>query len=480
MYRMGTGDCFAIKFYSKSRHPFKVLIDAGAWSGSQQKLEPYIQDLKSYLEDYADVMIITHEHKDHVHAFDVCEELFTDGHFNVGEIWMAWTENEQARKVKEWKEKYGQKKKALAMAADTLKKALDSDEYKKQFDGNQHGLDQLAARNNFSEVLNGFADLHMPAAANGVYKGGLKGMEVAKNNIIKKEIKDFSPGDIITDLDGMDGMKMYVFGPPKLYEDIKKEAGGEGASYRHNKILEESGAFGAAVINAFEGGATSDEVMPFDDQYTLTTVHPITSQYNNADWRKIDVDWLYSAGSLALRMNSLTNNLSLALAFEFTDSGKVILFPGDAEYGSWASWHNIPWDEKGRDGKTPLTEDLLNRTVFYKVAHHLSHNGTAQKQGLEMMKSRDLAAMATLDYDTISSGWKSTMPNRELIGELLSRTKGRLMIMNEEGLYYDFHNKIPMSQKVTEARNRMSAAEKKKFTTAMQETDLYIQYTVEG
>ena len=85
--------------------------------------------------------------------------------------------------------------------------------------------------------------------------------------------------------------------------------------------------------------------------------------------------------AFALRMNGLTNNLSLALAFEFMDSKKVMLFPGDAEFGSWASWHRIKWDEKGADGKH-YTEDLLNRTVFYKVAHHLSHNGQPKDLGL--------------------------------------------------------------------------------------------------
>ncbi len=107
----------------------------------------------------------------------------------------------------------------------------------------------------------------------------------------------------------------------------------------------------------------------------------------------------------------MTNNLSLALAIGFEDSGRVMLFPGDAEYGSWASWHKINWTEPSRTPGTHLTEDLLNRTVFYKVAHHLSHNGTAQRLGLEMMRAPDLAAMATLDYSVISNGWTTTMPN---------------------------------------------------------------------
>ena len=155
-----------------------------------------------------------------------------------------------------------------------------------------------------------------------------------------------------------------------------------------------------------------------------------------------------------------------------------MLFPGDAEYGSWASWHKIKWDNTGTDGKH-FTEDLLNRTVFYKVAHHLSHNGTAQRLGLEMMKSTDLVAMATLDYDAISDGWKSTMPNRAIIRELLAKTKGRVMIMKEEGLFFDFNEEVPLKDKISEARTRMTSKEKSDFEKNFEETEFYLQYKLQ-
>jgi len=63
---------------------------------------------------------------------------------------------------------------------------------------------------------------------------------------------------------------------------------------------------------------------------------------------------------------------------------------------------------KGKDGK-PWAEDLLGRTVFYKVGHHLSYNGTALEKGILMMKDPSLAAMATLDRHRIAKGWTSTM-----------------------------------------------------------------------
>ena len=97
MYRMGTGDCFAIKFFAGKKISFKMLIDAGTWQGSKEHLDPYIKNLKEYIDDFVDVLVVTHEHKDHVYAFDACEDLFTDGNFNVGEIWMEEAQNSQRK-----------------------------------------------------------------------------------------------------------------------------------------------------------------------------------------------------------------------------------------------------------------------------------------------------------------------------------------------------------------------------------------------
>ena len=79
------------------------------------------------------------------------------------------------------------------------------------------------------------------------------------------------------------------------------------------------------------------------------------------------------AGVLALAMNNATNNASLVLAFELSKGGKVLLFVGDAQAGNWRSWSDDTFD----DGGTKVTaEELLSRTVLYKVGHHGSHNAT--------------------------------------------------------------------------------------------------------
>ena len=45
MYRMGTGDCFALKFFAGKREKFKMLIDAGTWEGSKDHLTPALNQI---------------------------------------------------------------------------------------------------------------------------------------------------------------------------------------------------------------------------------------------------------------------------------------------------------------------------------------------------------------------------------------------------------------------------------------------------
>lgn len=488
MYKMGTGDCFAIKFMSGNTVKFKMLIDAGTWSGSTEKLTPYIEDLLEYLDHQVNVLIVTHEHLDHVHAFDACRDTFLgEAGLTADEIWMGWTENDKSSKVRRWKTDYGEKKMALSMAAQRMQSAVASTDYKLQYDGDPYGEEILGMREWFAYNLSAFAELHV--SENALYKGGLKGMEVVKKELANDNIQYFEPGQIIENLPGADGLKFYVLGPPTDYTDVKKEKGksGTGESYDHNDDIEVNNGFASAVVN-YDNREALDRLSPFDPQYlepenpTPGDTPPTRVSYNlkGKEWQKIDYDWLQSGGSLALRMNSKTNNLSLAIAIEFEDSGRVMLFPGDAEYGSWASWHKINWNLPSRNGKPHFTQDLLSRTVFYKVAHHLSHNGTAKKLGLEMMEDKNLVAMATLDYDVISSGWTGTMPNRDIVRDLIRQTKGRLMIMNTENLYLDFNNQEPLIDKITEGRRTMSKKEADEFKKYLKETELYIQYTIKG
>jgi len=490
---MGTGDCFIIKMFKGEDNTFTMMIDCGTWTGSGDRLEPYIKNLKEYVREgrstgpaTIDLLVVTHEHLDHVSVFKTCKELFTTD-FVVKKIWMGWTENDAPAsandplgdQLKHWKEEYGQRKKALNVAADRLNALMA--------DAETAGENTvLGFQPDFAFAVDRFAQLHF-SAREGAYVGGLAGMEVVKKEIAQNNISYLHPGQIISNQQGAEGIKFYVLGPPTSIDLIKAEGApadepGETFSHSQNNKGTDNDSFAAALLNLTDPQPLSS-ILPFDESYLADET---MQAYASEPWRMIDHDWLNSAGSLALRMNSATNNLSVALAIEFPDSGRVMLFPGDAEYGSWKSWHSINWQTKDpySDNKPLETRGLLSRTVFYKVAHHLSHNGSARRLGVEMMTSPELVAMATLDYNVISPGWTNTMPNRDLITDLLVRTKGRLIIMNDEGLSIDRTvDKQPLRDKIQAVREQlMTATENTEFRESFSEgpgkKKLYYQFKV--
>jgi hypothetical protein len=144
-------------------------------------------------------------------------------------------------------------------------------------------------------------------------------------------------------------------------------------------------------------------------------------------WRRIDQDWLLSAARLSLQMDNATNNTSLVLAFEFIETGEVMLFAADAQIGSWKSWLSLEWRLEGPGLTRVDTPDLLRRTVFYKVGHHGSHNATLKEGGLEGMTSPKLVAAIPVDQEFANNSKHWEMPALELYKRLQERTQGRLL-----------------------------------------------------
>ena len=332
-----------------------------------------------------------------------------------------------------------------------------------------------------------FKSLHF-SDDNTKYIGGQKGMEVVKRKIKKKRIRYFNAGDTL-ELPNLPGMKFYILGPPDSFDFVKKTKGKKGSNeaYSLNLGVDRSNSFASVITE--DGGMQRP---PFDATYCASTkkedeikkdnrTKKANKYYNSIDrWRSIDYDWLVTgAGQLALRVKRGLNNLSLVMAIEFETSKKVMLFPGDAEIGSWESWHTIDWNSHQK-GKTHLTEDLLRRTVFYKTAHHNSKFGTAKEKGLEMMTSPELVIMTTLDYDNILSGWKSTMPNSEMLNVMLAKTKGRLILMNEKDLFVDKEKTIKLSDAIKTEQQRLTQSELDAFEANFEKDDLFKQYRVKA
>ena len=115
--------------------------------------------------------------------------------------------------------------------------------------------------------------------------------------------------------------------------------------------------------------------------------------WNDAEWRRVDSDYLGDATELAIALDNMTNNTSLVLAIELVDSGDVLLFAADAQVGNWLSWQRCSWQV---GNETVTGTDLLKRTVFYKVGHHGSLNATLKEKGIQLMerlKSRSVPSI---------------------------------------------------------------------------------------
>jgi hypothetical protein len=449
MYCMGTGDCFVLKFLAGKQPQFTMLIDCGSCVGKRPNFLPYIQDLVGYVEGKLDLLVVTHEHLDHVNGFDKCLAEFET--LTIGEAWFAWTEDPddagglaQDLLKKRQKMRLGLRKAISKMHANRTEIEAEQQNLK----ANQQALLSLDA---FLDGMDTLGNINLDEDA--PRDESLAGMRKIKQLLKAKQVRTryLTPGSSLT-MPLLPGVRFHVLGPPLDKAHIFAN-GKEGRdTYKRHEVMGE----GLLAMNSFVnlGEESTNAELPFAAKFAvpqgghleqhsagatdetaayLKQVTALIDSYSSPDnkWRNIENEWLYSAGSLAIRLDSHINNTSLALAVEIGTGGPVLLLPGDAEYANWESWHLIDkWKGIGPKGKH-FVEDLLNRTVFYKVAHHLSFNGTPLDKGIRLLNNPDLAVMVTLDRSRISSRWKTTMPNKRLLQDLMERSQGKCILMDE-------------------------------------------------
>lgn len=413
MYRQGHGDCFLLAFRKgRSRRAYFVLIDCGRKSGSTPtdlhadgiEFDDVIEELYKDCGGKLDLVVVTHEHQDHVSGFPKPGE---DGHpfskIEVHELWLAWTESEDDPTAQALRERYNDTLLSLALVHEKLSRL-------KGLEGQDTGLaDEIAE---FLELETGHAQgrdvLREMASAMGVapadisagpeqafaaasnaprirgkrYKERLQGLR----HMVKSEIKFLSPEDGPWPLPGLDEVRVYPFGPPRDAKLLTSLNPRKAEEFHVGPFA--LGSPGAGLFAAFEGEATASAA-PFEPRYVIEQASVFETQITDVDqshiyfaetylaegqeYRRIDGDWMGEAEGLALRLNSEVNNTSLVLCFELIDSGRTLLFTGDAQRGSWLSWADLAWDV---DGRQVTARDLLGRCSLYKVGHHGSHNAT--------------------------------------------------------------------------------------------------------
>jgi beta-lactamase superfamily II metal-dependent hydrolase len=433
-YCQGIGDSHLLTFPRPDGTAFRMLIDCGLHpivKGGTEIVASIANDIKQAIgPNPIDVLVITHEHMDHLSGFLTANDIFKDIVFK--ELWMPWTEK-PGDPLAEELDKH--RRQALA-ALDQVTNRL----------AGQHGL---------SKRMTGLRD--RLGAMMGFYFGAkgdrLRSARDAAIALVDPKGRSYlEPGGAPLSIPGLPDIRVYVLGPPRDRAMLKLEESkpemyqlGRRSGWGHERALNASFALSDDVVEPW-----AEEMAPFADSHghDLDTVlngngddaivgfvadhyagqakkAPIAdddSHLAEQDWRRIDADWMGIAADLALQLDQGVNNTSLVLAFEFVDTGRVVLFPGDAQIGNWLSWQTVTW--KDSDVKSA---DLLARTVYLKVAHHGSHNATPSRQGLELMTSPDLAAFVPVNEDDAKKAKWKEMPFGTILRTLADKAAGRVI-----------------------------------------------------
>ena len=427
MYRPGgIGDCFLLSF-PKPRGMAHVLIDCGVLRGTddgKQHMQAVVDDIVATTNNHLDVLVVTHEHWDHVSGFLQAADQFKA--LQIDAIWLAWTEEPQDELAKQLRE---HKRKAIA-AVQSARQRLAALPPAAGSAG-QEARTMMRGLDSLGQYWGDFGAAGAAGATGGHSTAAAMEWVRSHAGVQPTWLKPGS-GEPLA-LPGVADVRVYVLGPPYNVEQIKRSD----PSRQAPEVYEIGGGRYLGFAAAFEEVVDVVAARPFDRNYASADEQAAAMKFfaeryvEGPEWRRIDHDWLDTAEVLALKLDADTNNTSLALAFELVDSGRVLLFPGDAQVGSWLSWGDLQWTVKEHSGTvtTVKTAHLLQRTVLYKVGHHGSHNATLREQGLELMTDPGLVAMITVNVDQAAEqgtkGW--AMPFPGLLTRLEEKTSGRIL-----------------------------------------------------
>lgn len=423
MYRLDElGDCFLLTFRA-GESVSRMLVDCGSFrntKASQQRLAEIVADLRRQCGGAPlDVVVGTHQHNDHLSGFVHCADAFRE--IGVNQVWLSWLDDPQDRTARRIGREHLNLVGALHSARGLLARNVTTERGMRAFEI----VDDMLGFYGGKGTSGGPPEL--PA----------KAVETLRR-LGRRRPRYLRPGEVL-DVPGLpaDAIRVYVLGPPRDQDLLYRKDPREGESYDHSlAAATRAASMFLDAARAHDGSPTS-----YEEQYPFGITHKVRRSQTGSpelralrrhyrasgeSWRRIDEDWLAEAESLALYMDSFTNNSSVVLAIELVASGRVLLFAADAQVGNWLSWEGIDWP-----GARPTTDDLLARTVLYKVGHHGSHNATLAP-ALEKMTHPDLVALIPVHKRdpniTKANGWK--MPAKNLFARLRRRTSNRVLQMD--------------------------------------------------
>ncbi len=326
MYNVGFGDCFLVQIPTEDGVR-RLLFDCGTHSAGPGP-RPMSEVVANVIEDVTDkngnaridIVVGTHRHADHVSGF--ASKLWRD--VEVGEVWMPWTEDyndPEARKILE----------RQSRAAARLYAALVA----------RAALGAPNAQERIASALAENALTNAPAMA--TLHHGFKGEPT------RRYLPDTQNSrHLATPL--LPGVRVHVLGPSRVANVIRDMDPPTGAAYLHVASLDD-----AALVEPFQAKWSVPA-----EQFAAAFAHIALDKRDRTYLKGMgDVDLF----GIAVALEKSVNGTSLVLGLEIDDA--VMLFPGDAQ---WGTWKTILDD--------PDASALLARTTFWKIGHHGSHNAT--------------------------------------------------------------------------------------------------------
>ncbi len=342
MYNVGFGDAFLVSIPAGDGVR-RVLFDCGSIAAPEGRamsdvVERIVRDLTGADGvPRIDVVVATHRHRDHVSGFDAA----IWANVQVSEVWLPWTEDPADPAAREIRDTQSR----LALALDAALKA-------------QPAADDAADATRAAIVSNALTNERAMRTLHAGFAG----------NPTRRFLPTVDPAERTFTTEALPGVTVHVLGPSRDKEVIRDMTPPKGESYLRLK---------AASADA----GTASPRPPFARQFVADAA-PLP--FPEEEKRKIRSAASLADLDVAVALDQAVNGTSLMLVLEI--AGTHLLFPGDAQWGTWASVL-----------KDPRWVDLLRKVEFYKIGHHGSHNATPKDFVEDILRENVWAMASTLE-----------------------------------------------------------------------------------
>jgi beta-lactamase superfamily II metal-dependent hydrolase len=363
MYNVGFGDSFLVSVPTPDR-TLQILFDCGSHSGGPgpRKVEEVVRDVIKDVtvkgKPRIDVVIATHRHQDHVSGFQ--SELWSS--VEVGEVWMPWTEDPEDPKGRRVLGTQSSLAAHLATAMATL------------------GLEE--------EVVGIAKNSLTNAKAMRTLHEGFSGQPERRFLPPPERSKcSFCPACL-------PGVKVHVLGPSRDPDVIRDMDPPAAESYLRLQLAKGRGA-DEATLPFRPNWVVPQSVFDIERPYLCLKTAEVGRIINLGQGEEFE---------LAVALDKAVNGTSLMIMLQIGQS--YLLFPGDAQWGTWSTALSDPgW------------RMLMAKTTFLKVGHHGSHNASPKEFVELVLGDQFLADVSTRPM----ARWRY-IPKRELLEAL--RGKG--------------------------------------------------------